>query len=62
MTSTTQTRLTTFKAARKLGRTSATVRQYIREGRLSAMKAPSGRWYVDAAEVEMLLTPPGRGR
>lgn len=50
--------INTTRAARRLGVTSQTVRRWIDEGRLSGHRTATGRYLVDAAEVERLRPQP----
>lgn len=52
--------VTTLKAGRRLGVTSATIRRYIDQGTLRASRAASGRLYVTEASVNRLAKARGR--
>lgn len=49
--------LTTSEVAEKLDISTATVRRWIRSGKLSAAAYPSGQFRVPASEVERIMTP-----
>ena len=51
--------LTVAEAAERLGYCKETVRRLIAEGRLPALKLPSGRLRVAEADVQAILQPVG---